>query len=198
MKKNTPAIISVLVAIMVLASIPFNVFAAEVPTPALDSDVINEDLTIGDLTEDELGNSEETRADGHYYWKVTSKKVASYPYGGWRKGPSGKGPAKISLTNSQGYNYSVTNTISGSYTSVATIESALNVTIGKAKTYSASYSVNVPKGNRYQIIYRPQFKRYKVVQTQYYRIDGYSTKTGKTKTCYVKIFSNWDYSWNKI
>ena len=129
---------------------------------------------------------------------MTSKKVVGYPNGKWRKGPSCKGPGTLSLTNSKQYNYSVTNTISGTYTSTLAIAASLGVTIGKAKEYSVSYSVNVPKNKRWQIIYRPQFKKYKVVQTQFYRIDGYSTKTSKTKTCYVQVFSNWDYSWKRL
>ncbi len=114
------------------------------------------------------------------------------------EGPSGKGPGTITLSNAKGYNFNVTNTISGSYTSVGAIASSLGVTIGKSKTYSTSYSVKVPNGKRYQIIYRPQFKVYKVIETEYYRIDGYDTKTGRTKTSYVSVFSNWDYSWKSI
>lgn len=69
------------------------------------------------------------------------------------------------------------------------------VTIGVSKTYSASYSVTVPSGKKYQITYRPQFRKVKVVQTKYYRMDGYDTKTTDTKISYVKIFENWDYDW---
>lgn len=164
---------------------------------ATDSEVWNVDLSE-DTTEYKDTTEIQPRTDGYYYWSVTSKSVVSNPYGDWRTGPSGKGPATLSFTNSSTYSRSVTNTISGSYTSVSTIASSLGVTIGTAKTYSASYSVSVPSGKRYQIKYRPQFKRYKVVQTQYYKIDGYSSKTGSTKTCYVNVFSNWDYSWTNI
>lgn len=168
-----------------------------VPHASPDSEVWNEKLDL-DETEYIDTNDIQTRTDGYYYWKVTSKTVVGHPYGSWRNGPSGKGPATLSFTNSSSYSRSVTNTISGSYTSISDISSSLGVTIGKTKQYSASYSVTVPKGKKYKIIYRPQFKRYKVVQTQYYRIDGYSSKTKQTKTCYVNVFSNWDYSWKNI
>lgn len=176
-------------------TLPLTVSAAEIPEPASDSEVWHENP--GEDNTEYIDESDiQTRTDGCYYWKVTSK--SSYPYGNWRYGPSGKGPATLSFTNSSSYSRSVTNTISGSYTSKSAIASSLGVTIGTAKTYSASYSVSVPKGKKYQIKYRPQFKRYKVVQTQYYKIDGYSSKTKKTKTCYVNVFSNWDYSWRSI
>ena len=162
-----------------------------------DSEVWNVNLSE-DTTEYIDTTGVQPYSDGYYYWKVTSKSVISKPYGGWRYGSSGRGPATLAFTNSSTYSRSVTNTISGSYTSVSTIASSLGVTIGKAKTYSALYSVDIPKGKKYQIKYRPQFKRYKVVQTQYYRIDGHDSKTGSSKTCYVNVFSNWDYSWRSI
>lgn len=183
-----------LAVIMSLVTVPTAAMAASAPTPAPDSEVRHEDLSIqpaNPLFED--------RTDGFYYWRVTSKTVVGYPYGGWRNGPSGRGPATISIgkASSSSYDFSVTNTITGSYTSAWSIAQALGVTIGKSKTYSVSYSLNVPRGKKYQIRYRPQFKKYKVVQTQYYKIDGKAHKTG-TKTSYVKVFSNWDYSWRAV
>lgn len=171
--------------------------------PALDSEIWNMDMDINedeyDIEETTLdSNAIQPMSDGYYIWKVTSKTVVSHPYGSWRNGPSGKGPAKLTLSNSSGVNLSVTNTISGSYTSKATIANALGVTIGVSKTYSASYSVTVPSGKKYQITYRPQFRKVKVVQTKYYRMDGYDTKTSDTKVSYVKIFENWDYNWKEL
>lgn len=138
------------------------------------------------------------RADGTYSWAVTSKTIDGSQYGPWRDGPSGRGPSTISLTNSSGYNTSVTNTISGSYNSIAAISASLNVTINKSTSYSANYSVQVPSGSIYQIIYRPKYNVYKVVESEYYNIDGYKTITGKTKISYVNVFSNFDYSWKRL
>lgn len=177
-----------------LVSVNTVALAASVPVPAPDSEVRNENLAIEPVN---LSFEKENRTDGFYYWRVTSKSVVGYPYGSWRNGPSGRGPATVSLTNSSTYSRSVTNTISGSYTNKAAIAASLGVTIDKSNTYSVSYSLNVPRGKKYQIRYRPQFKKYKVVQTQYYKIDGKAHKTG-TKISYVKVFSNWDYSWRAV
>lgn len=147
----------------------------------------------GDSTQKDRGDTTRS-SQGYYFWRVTNKSVIGYPYGAWRNGPSGRGPATLSLTNSRGYNTSVTNTISGSYTSVSTISASLGITIGLTKTYGVTYSVSVPKGSTYQIKYRPQFKRYKVVETQYYRIDGYTRQVGQ-KISYVDVFYSWNYTW---
>ncbi|MBR2674256.1 MAG: hypothetical protein IKE52_02210 [Mogibacterium sp.] len=198
MKQSISFIASLLMAITILIATPLSGFAANVPASPLNNNIINDVFAEGDSSDDEFNIAGETRSDGHYYWKITSKSIVSHPYGSWRNGPSGKGRSDLSLTNSQGYNYTVSNTISGSYTSIATISSSLGVTIGKSETHSVGYKVTVPKGKRYQIIFRPQFDRYKVVESEFYKIDGYSRKTGKTKTCYVKVFSNWDYDWKQL
>lgn len=178
---------------MSLVAVPTAAMAGSAPTSAPDSEVRNEDLSIRPVN-----LLFEDRTDGFYYWRVTSKTVAGYPYGSWRNGPSGRGPATLTLGNSSTYSTSVTNTISGSYTDKWSIGASLGVSIGKSKTYSVSYAVNVPRGKKYQIRYRPQFKKYKVVQSQYYKIDGKARKTGKTMTSYVNVFSNWDYSWRAV
>lgn len=187
-----------LLSLLVLFSTHVSAFADDKYLVSSYSDVANNYIEKHDLSEEGVRNINEIRSDGHYFWKITSKSVNGYSYGGWRMGPSGKGPATLGLTSTKGYNLAVTNTISGSYTSIGTISNSLGVSIGVSKSYSASYSVKVPKGKRYRIIYRPHFKVYKVVETQFYRIDGYSVKTPITKTSYVKVFSNWDYSWKRI
>jgi len=173
------------------------------PVPAEDSEVWNMNMDINDEDyEVEKPNTDpgvaQPMKDGYYIWKVTKKEVVGHPYGAWRNGPSGAGPANLTLNNSSGVNLSVSNTISGSYTSKGAIASSLGVTIGVSKTYSASYSVKVPSGKRYQIKYRPQYRKVKVVQTKYYRLDGTNHKTSDTKTSYVKIFENWDYKWVEL
>ncbi|MDD4371966.1 MAG: hypothetical protein PHD56_12965 [Anaerostipes sp.] len=190
-----------LILLMVISIVPFKaVKAADTERDiqvANDSEVWNEDLSE-DNNEYVIPTENKQRSDGYYYWKVTSKSVVSHPYGSYRNGPSGKGKATLTLSNSSTFSRTVTNTISGSYTSTGTIASSLGVSIGIAKTHSTSYSVSVPARKKYQIIYRPRYKKYKVVQTQYHRMDGYSSKTGSTKTCYVKVFENWDYTWKRI
>lgn len=56
----------------------------------------------------------------------------------------------------------------------------------------------VPGGKTYQIKYRPLYTKYKVVQRQYYKIDGYSSATNNTKTCYVNVFYDWGFSYNVL
>ena len=134
--------------------------------------------------------------DGHYTWKVTDKQVISYPYGSWRNGPSGKGAATLTFKydKTSSYNIKVANTISGNYYSLAAIEKYLGVEIGQAESHSVSYSIKIPAGKTQQIIYRPQYRRYKVVETQFFVDHGISSSTGKTKISYVNVFNNWDFS----
>lgn len=197
MKKLTRIIVSMVLIFTIMIGLSENASANTLTVSTTDSEIVDEKLITTEKNEDEKV-IKPLRTDGYSYWKVTSKSVNSYRYGDWRRGPSGRGPGTITLTNSSEYNFNVTNTISGSYTSVGTIANSLGVTIGKSKKYSAGYIIEVPNGKRYQIIYRPNFKVYKVIETEYYRIDGYDTKTGRTKTAYVSVFSNWDYSWKSI
>lgn len=138
-------------------------------------------------------------SDGYYYWEVTSSCPSTTYYGEWRKGPSGKGKATLSFVQaaSSGYNISVTNTISGNFSSVSSISSALGVSINKSKTYSTSYSVDIPKNKKYQIRYRPVYTIYSVRETRYYKVDGYKTKVGY-QDCTVNVFSHWDYDYIEI
>lgn len=144
-------------------------------------------------------NESVLRTDGWYFWDVTSKKVIKQRlYGPWRNGPSGKGPGKLGFVQSTGESIKVINSISGSYSNVRNISTSLGVEIGVKVEHAASFSVNVPKGKRYQIIYRTCFKRYKIIQTKFYQIDGMSSKTKDTKTSYVNVFSHWDFTWKEV
>lgn len=136
--------------------------------------------------------------DGYYVWNIVQKSRVSNEYGSWRYGPSGYGKGTITLTNSTSSGITVTNTISGSFTSIATISASLGVSINQAIAHSVSYSHYIPAGQHHQIIYRPYFAVYKVVQKQYYVDHGSSVPTGNTKTCYVRVWINWDYSWRNI
>ncbi|MGE5495737.1 MAG: hypothetical protein ACM3S4_10590, partial [Burkholderiales bacterium] len=98
------------------------------------------------------------------------------------------------------YNISFTATVSGSYTNGGTIGAALGVTLGASKSYSlgSGCSITVPKGKHYLIKYRPIYYKYKVVETEY--LEGYVPGIGwhrmvmGTKTCYVNVFSHWDFT----
>ncbi|MBC1435722.1 hypothetical protein HB848_10255 [Listeria rocourtiae] len=128
-------------------------------------------------------------------YKITSKTVHHYGYGAWRNGPSGKGPATLSLTNSKSVNSSFTASISGDYPiGAATIGSSLGVTIGKSKSYGTSYSITIPKGKKRQIIFRSRYKVTYVKQRLY--ANGIASNTYKTAK--VTSFVNWDYSWKDI
>lgn len=109
-------------------------------------------------------------------------------------GPSGV----LTLTISVNKEDTVTNTITGAYTSVSAISSYIGASINKSQSYSVNYSLPVPKGKTYQIKYRPLYTKYKIVQRRYYQIDGHSSPTSETKTCYVSIFYDWGFSYNII
>ena len=128
-------------------------------------------------------------------WRIETKQSAGTEKGAWRNGPSGKGKATLNATNSNTSNRSVTSTISGNFPKKKkAIGASLGITIGESKTYSVGYSIEIPQGKRRQIIFRPIYKKTKVVQREY--IGGVKTKN--TKTAVVKSFSHWDYSYKNL
>lgn len=125
------------------------------------------------------------------WWQIESKTSDGITYGGWRNGPSGKGAARLSATNSNTTNRSVTSSISGDAPiGKGKIGTSLGITIGESKSFGVSYSIDIPKNKRQQIIFRPVYKVTKVKQRYY--VAG--TKTSTVKTATVKSFSHWDYS----
>ena len=99
------------------------------------------------------------------------------------------------------YNISFKASVSGGYTNGGTIGSELGVTLGASKSYSlgSGYSVTVPKGSHYLIKYRPMYYTYKVVETKYKEryneaLGGMERYVVETKTCYVDVFSHWDFT----
>jgi len=186
MKKKMVSFLTAIV-LSVVVMFPANVLAAE--PPHKDSEVRHVNM-MPDKTEYEI----QPQTDGYYYWAVESKTNQGTVYGSWRLGPQGAGPGTVTVNKTD----TVTNTISGSYTSVGDISASLGVSIGKSQSYSVQYSLPVPTGKTYQIKYRPLFTKYKVVQRQYYKIDGYSSPTSNTKTCYVEAFYDWGFSYNVV
>lgn len=158
----------------------------------LDVPEVNLDNDTNLYSEDSQVN---TRVAQHRMWRIESKTAAGTSYGAWRNGPSGKGKAKLSATNSNTTNRSFSSSISGDYPiGTKKIGASLGITIGESKTYGVSYSIDIPAGKRQQIIFRPAYKSTKVVQREY--IAGVKTKT--TKTAIVKTFSHWDYSFKNL
>lgn len=152
-------------------------------------------------TENEAVTLEEaapSRIDGHYEWKVAEINRLSDTYGAWRDGPSGYGAGTLTLTDDSSTGTTVTNTISGTYTSLATISAALGVSINHIKSYPVSYSHYVPSGQHHEIIYRPRFAVYQVIEKYYYVDHGTEAPTGETKTCYVHAYLSWDYGWRTL
>ena len=126
--------------------------------------------------------------------------------GSWRNGTSGgssTSSANLSLnyTHDTSFNISFTASVSGSYTNGAIIGSNLGVTLGASQSYSlgSGYAVTVPKDAHYLIKYRPQYYTYTVIETKY--MERYNPALGGmeryeigTKTCYVDVFSHWDFT----
>jgi hypothetical protein len=137
---------------------------------------------------------------GYQYTKGSLKS------GTWRNGTSGgssTSSADLSLnyTYDESFNIDFTASVSGSYTNGGTIGANLGVTLGAAKSYSlgSGYSVTVPKGAHYLIIYRPMYYKYTVVETKYKErynpaLGGMERYVVGTKTCYVDVFSHWDFT----
>ena len=127
--------------------------------------------------------------------------------GAWRNGVSGgsntsSSALSLNYTYNESYNISFTASVSGSYDKGAEIGGELGVQLGKSQDYSlgSGYSVTVPKGARYLIKYRPQYYTYTVVETKYMQRynpgvpGGIEKYVVGTKTCYVDVFSHWDFT----
>lgn len=155
---------------------------------------------VRDDEENEKRISDFITVYGYQYTKGNLKS------GTCRNGTSGGSSASsstlsLNYTNNNSYNISFTASVSGSYTNGGTIGSNLGVTLGASKSYSlgSGYSVTVPKGSHYLIKYRPMYYTYEVVEIKY--IERYNEGLGGmeryvvgTKTCYVDVFSHWDFT----
>ena len=141
------------------------------------------------------GSTEEIspQTDGYTYWQVDSKNRVATVYDDYKMGPilngnSVGGYVEKSITDS------VSNRISGSYTSKSAIEAAMGIEIEVSFSVTSTGGANVPVGNIVSLDYRPYYSRYKIVQNEYIRIDGRTTKTGATKTCYVDVFEDFNFN----
>ena len=77
------------------------------------------------------GTQVNTRVAQYRMWRIESKTSAGTSYGAWRNGPSGKGKATLSATNSNTSSRSVSSSISGCYPIGADkIGASLGITIG--------------------------------------------------------------------
>lgn len=156
---------------------------------------LNTDDTLYPVEQTSTGKFSPKELSPIYSYKITSKTVSGYAYGGWRQGPSGWGISHLTLNNSTATSISFQTSISGSYPiGKGQIGSSLGVTIGKTSQYGTSYSYDIPKGEHAQIIYRSHYKIIKVVQREY--INGFASQT--YKTAYVHVFVNWDYNHKKL
>ena len=153
---------------------------------------------------------------GYQYTKGSLKS------GAWRNGTSGgssTSSAKLSLNYTQdtSYNISFKASVSGGYTNGGTIGSELGVTLGASKSYSlgSGYSVTVPKGSHYGsrpeirlhrlqllcqgILQSERLQSAEVQETKYKEryneaLGGMERYVVETKTCYVDVFSHWDFT----
>ncbi len=215
MKRIKRKVISAIFTLVLLSNSKV-LYAAE-----LDSDMVEESINIGDKCEVDTqleSLCEDISFDGYddggiaesktsvIYTYGYKKTAGDYKYGAWRNGVSGKGKSTLSLTqtNSTTLNLSFTASVSGSYTHGSTIGSMLGVTLGESKSYGvgAGYSVTVPAGKKYMIIYRPRYRTYTVEETKYMEqyVPGIGHKRWpmSTKTCYVDVFDSWDFSYKEI
>lgn len=143
-------------------------------------------------------NDYETKAvtDGTTIWEIESKTDKGIVYGSYINGPSARGPAKLAFKN--GYKGTYSNTISGEYSNLTNIGLSFGVKFAQTYSRSVEFSIDVPEGKRYRLKYRPYYKKYKVVERAYDRLDGRSIKTNRTKVSYVKIYQDWDYDYEIV
>lgn len=162
------------------------------------ADYFETEIRVDEENEERI--SEFVTVYGYQYTKGSLKS------GAWRNGTSGGSStfsANLSLnyTNNTSFNISFTASVSDSYTNGGTIGSNLGVTLGASKSYSlgSGYSVTIPKGSHYLIKYRPMYYTYTVVETKYKErynegLGGMERYVVGTKTCYVDVFSHWDFT----
>jgi hypothetical protein len=148
----------------------------------------------GNIVEETKDNeaSEEPGFSIMRLWYMTSSYgYVGQSYGSWINGVSGSGPSNLTLSKG----VSVSHTYSGTLTATkSAVSAAVGFSISKTWSTNASYSVNVPKGQRYMIQYRKVYKKYKVGQKAYIN----STYTGQTKYVYPKKYSHLEYRWKRI
>lgn len=197
-------LISMLLSIVLVLGCSTTAFAADINNNSLQNLPHNGDEYFE--TEVRVDNENTDRTSEFitvYGYEYTKGSLKSGP---WRNGTSGgsstsSSTLSLNYTNNTSFNIAFTASVSGSYTNGATIGSNLGVTLGASKSYSlgSGYSVTVPKGSHYLIKYRPQYYTYKVVETKYMEryndgLGGMEKYVVGTKTCYVDVFSHWDFT----
>lgn len=128
--------------------------------------------------------------DGTTIWSVTSKTSQGTVYGSWQYGTIVDGGA-AGASYVETTSFSFMNVLSGSYSSRKAIESSFGIQIGVTLYKSGSYTISALPGQRIQLRVRPVYQKYKVVETQYTRLDGKNYPTGRTQTSYVNVFQGY-------
>lgn len=126
------------------------------------------------------------------FWESSAERTGT-SYGPWRVGPSGMGPATLTLSNVDTYSQGW----SGSFgTSINDINFTFEFSIGTTKSCGASYAVSPPANTRRIIIYRSKLADYTVTQKQVRLnlITGERTIL-QTTHLYTSEFVSWDYSY---
>lgn len=145
----------------------------------------------------ELEDSNVRHVGFSVFHRIKTSYASGVRYGGWREGPSGRGPANLSINSSYGVNFSFTSSISGSYPiGISSISAHLGFGVNVNIVYGASYSIYIPSGHMRTIWFRPKYKVHTVVQELVQRDNRTHKETVlRTSYGYVKEFVGWDYSW---
>lgn len=137
------------------------------------------------------------------FWRLKSCTKVGTVNRSYRNGPSGYGPATLTLSKSTTTTTSrtVENTITGEYTwGIKNISASTGHSFGKSEEQGISYSIKVPAGAHRMIIFRPVMRKYKII-TEKVKMptSGYGKTTIlKTETAYGYIFDHWDYNWKNV
>lgn len=183
MKKFVAFLMMLSVLVMSFGAMPASASAAALEVP------------YANLSTDANKYMIQPRSDGYTYWQVDSKEIdKAQVYGDWKYGPSGEGPGTIELDTQE----TVSNSISGTFTSTGDISASLGFSVTESRSVTVRYSLPVDYGHVWIIKYRPTYVRYKVVQNEYQRIDGITTKTGRTKISFVEQYQNWDFGYDVV
>lgn len=122
-------------------------------------------------------------------WKIEETVFDDYVYGDWINTNSHK---TLSLDNPTEVDISPNNLVG-----LKTIKSIFKDKTAVLSDHSSSYTLEGNDLSR-QIIYRPIYENYKVIQTELIGSGLAKEVTGKKIVSYVKIFSYWEYSYKYV
>lgn len=131
-------------------------------------------------------------------YEVTPTNVS---YGSWSEAGEGAGPGTLERSVSYSESHSVSISLNGKQSD---LEAELGFVLNKSYTYTSTYSVSVPAGKTYTILYRSKYQNYSVKEIKYRMVIAtgettvVQTRTGTAKEVLGPSFGYRDNGTGKI